>query len=672
MKNQGLNSKDVLKQQMDAVEVFHTIYRSAVKDDDVAKKGSHTEVHFLDPSLMTGNMLELAKRKGEISQQQEERIRLFARRFAERFVVKVGRTSDYTVRLGGKEPAVLPRAYISEVWGPMGFSIYPTWNKIVSDCTEAVRLIPYFFHGQASDIVLPHLIPVFQKALAGELEDLPQGGDEGLFLVKALEEYDFYSIFSLLDKDPYTAYRPKSMEELREISGHLRAMPLDAKLTEEIRRYFESPVEYGVQGFLRRLAGLDKPVMRWELARTVIEEAFSRHRHELFLPPEINYYIPAPWMAPDEVGELLQHNRKVLDAAIDILKKRISKVHMKALGERRLTSLLADLFTHLHDYPEYELEENISLVSPATLKITVKSLSFLMLFLSDIILPDRLNADVEDFLAKSGWRDELVRLMPSTYKSFLVSLYDFILEYMILGAVPDDSGNKLKWKPIVYTFVTIQEKADYVPEGWEKLDVFSMESLFKPQYRVYLYKYPQLAEKLIVFFVMAIRYFMETDFVPDLRPDEVFVNMILLGIWGWMTENMLITVYRSPDGEEGVKIRFIDNKDQFKRYRREVDRKYPLGIGKYALHLVAPIAGPALLRAIATFTLITYENSRGTKPETEALSPLENSLVAAREFLLGQLEHTTENAKYFISTFIDDVTHFLLHKLSGKKEKDRQ
>ncbi|MBU1069320.1 hypothetical protein KJ975_07100, partial [Myxococcota bacterium] len=91
--------------------------------------GSHTEIFAMDPDRLAtvlGGFVE-EKEGADAAAFRARDIERWCTTFAGRFLFKVGRTSNFTMRLGGARPVEIPRAVVSEVFGGIGFSLFPTW-----------------------------------------------------------------------------------------------------------------------------------------------------------------------------------------------------------------------------------------------------------------------------------------------------------------------------------------------------------------------------------------------------------------------------------------------------------------------------------------------------------------------------------------------------------------
>ncbi len=621
--------------------------------------GSHTEIFALDADRLAAVLAGFVEERegADAAACRAPAIHRWCAGFAARFLFKVGRTSNFTMRLGGARPVEIPRAMVSEVFGGIGYSLFPTWRKTVSDSLEAAREVPYFYMGKPGDLFL-HPVDDAVRALLAGLPPPPMVGDEAaLFLVRethvANERLSFYDV---LARDPYEKAPVRDGAGLAALMAGLRTRPLSDAVTTHLREFFDAPITVGVRDTLRWLNGARHPDMNWDQARALIEDCFSRHGDEDFLLPEQNFYIPAPGLAPADLAELLRGNRLVVRTGAVRLRRGCSARLRRLLPPERLEDLLSEVLSWHHGYPQYRLEETVGWLNPATLKLGLKFAEQLGLFLAGVDMPVRRNAALLAHLETSGIKARLLEgMLESDYRELAWRLAQFLLFYDLRHGIRTPRG-LIEYRNVLTTFCTFQERADALPPGCEKLAQFSLESLAKAEWSGYLRKYPELAEKLVVFFVQVLRFFLDTDFIPDLRPDEAGINIFLLGIWGYITENLIITLYRDRQGRERFRIKFVDNKDHFKQYKREVDKDNPMGLAKHGLRIVQPVVLPAMLRSVGNFVQIVHENRNGFGRKEISLPGLvEYGFAVAQEVLLKGIDYSADSLQALIADGLDDA-----------------
>ncbi len=650
---------------VDAHAVCHAFHQAVYSLTPGREAGSHTMIFALDPQRLSAVLTEMVRsREGEeTAARRAPAIDAWCRDFCRRFLFKVGRTDNFTMRLGSSKPLEIPRAMVSEVFGGIGYSLFPTWRKTHSDSLEAAREIPYFFHGNPRDLFLFPVDDVVRDLLAGR-PVLPLAGDpSGIFLIAhTAMRRERLSLYDLLASDPYAREPVADEDAFVQRMRRLREEPLSEDVVRHLQGFFDAPITVGVRDALRWLNGARHPEIGWKEAREIVEACFARHRHEDFLLPELNYYVRDPALSPEAVARTDEANREVIQAAAARLRRFASARLRRLLGMEDMERLMGLVLAWHHGYPQYRLEETVGVLNHATLKVGLKFAEQLALLLSDVKMPVRRNADLQAFLQspaiRSLWGEELLE---SDWRELQALLAQFLLFYDLRHGVPTSRGMR-EYRFVPTTFVTFQERADFLPPGAEKIVQFSLEQLAKAEYSIYLRRYPELAEKLVVFFVLVLRFFLDTDFVPDLRPDEAGIHIFILGIWGYITENLIITLYRDADGMERFRIKFVDNKDHFKQYKREVDRNRPLGLAKHGLRIVQPVVLPAMLRAVGNFVQIVHENRMGVRRREISLTGLvEYGMAVAQEVILKGIDYSADSLQALIADGLDDAG-----KLAGR------
>lgn len=189
-----------------------------------------------------------------------------------------------------------------------------------------------------------------------------------------------------------------------------------------------------------------------------------------------------------------------------------------------------------------------------------------------------------------------------------------------------------------------------------------------PQGQTFLERRPDVARRLVVFFTLVYRYFLDTGHVPDLRPDDAGRDLFLRGIWGYSTRNVLVVAGRAHDGTPLTTVRFVDNKDQFKQYKRDEDRANPMGLAKHGLRLLHPLVQPSMERSIGLYTgRVARQNGLDAGAGQDwirRLSRVTNHTL--REGLDGLITH----GRAFLEDAIDDSTDGIeraLRKVAGRK-----
>ncbi|MBN2725559.1 MAG: hypothetical protein JXR95_15950 [Deltaproteobacteria bacterium] len=659
-------------------EIISGIFQAVYSLTPGRDPGSHTEIFALDSDRLCDVLISWVEKETGTrpAKKHFSRIKTFSDYFSSRFLLKVGRTDNFTMRLGGRAPLEVPRSLVSEIFGNIGYSLFPTWRKTVMDSTEASREIPYFYNGNGYNLFFPNLCEFIRELLENKIEYFPDGSLEGEFLFKSTEDEEAWNLFRLLAQDRYSENNIDNMDQLRLLSDAIRANPLDRKTTEILRNFFNAPITVGVRDAIRWLSGARHPKMKWDEARQIISDCFEKHGAENFLLPEQTFYIHAPNQDGKKIEGRIDNNSRFLDAATEIFYDRMNAREQHLFDSNYIRKILSDAFEYHHSYPLYKLEDTMGYVNPALAGVVLKFVQYAGLFFSGVKLPARRNTNIVNYLQKRGVLEEVRdKLLPGNQRRFLSKLLYFILDYDLRGGIRYNN-EMLMWQSIPTTFCTFQERADFLPDKTRKIDQFSLEDLAKTEYSFYLRRYPELAEKLVVFFVLVLRFFMDTDFIPDLRPDEAGINIFILGIWGYMTENLLIILYEDEHENHHFRIKFVDNKDHFKQYKREVDREEPMGIAKHGMRIVQPVVVPAMLRAVGNFVQIVSENKQGlVRKEINLKGLIDYTVAVAQEVVVKGINYGTEGIQSVITDGFDDAAKIASSTVSriipGREKDDR-
>ena len=164
---------------------------------------------------------------------------------------------------------------------------------------------------------------------------------------------------------------------------------------------------------------------------------------------------------------------------------------------------------------------------------------------------------------------------------------------------------------------------------------------------------PELAEKLVVFFVLVYRFFLDTSFILDLRPKHAGRDIFLYGIWGYLTENMLLI-----QREEKIDVKFIDNRDNFKHYEPDTDSRNPVGFAKHGWRLGQPIIEPAFQRSIGIFVQKVHDQLQ-EKPLDQrhsAVAMMEKGMEITSKIARDTVDYSFTISSSIANDMINDVS----------------
>ncbi|MBP7125162.1 hypothetical protein KBD49_02230 [Myxococcota bacterium] len=626
--------------------------------------GSHTEVMVFE----AGALEEILCREAGGSPKAADRTRSLARSLADRFLVKVGNIDRYVVKLREDRESVIPRHLVSEAFGPAGYNLAPTLDKVMTDAREAVREIPYFGFGRLEDQFAPDPLEQIRGALGGSLE--PVGDPDGTFLVVEDGRRVRHSAFDILHEDPFFREAANSPDSLFAFQQNLRRFPLDLAATERLRPFFDAPITVGVRDVLRYLHGSRHPALDWNRAHEVIRRSFATHGRQNFLPPEINYYVREAAVDRERARWMARENRETASAFARWMVERLPWDVTAPLSDARLEEIAWAVLELHHDYPLYEVEPYSGVLSLTTLRLALRAAVSATEWLLDIPVPVRRNALHEEMARRAAplarWMDDL----PPDRRLPICNLLNGMLwEMAMRGGVPREDGTLARWRIHRKTFYSFQEKAGYgISRSGRLTEVVPLEALRGPEGPRIRKRHPELDPMLVVFFTVAYRYFLDTGHAPDFRPDQAGRDLFLMGEWGDLTRNVLLGLGEAPDGRPLCEVRFVDNKDQFKQYRSWEDRAHPMGLVKYGLRLVEPLVRPGLERALGRAVERAEEGLGGRPGRAPARS---QRLVRVTGQVLRQgVDFGTSHLQAFLHDLIDDTVAGVLWALGRRGDPE--
>ncbi len=569
----------------------------------------------------------------------------------------------------------LPRALVSYAFGPFGYNLAPTVEKVLVDSHEACREIPYFGFGERSRVLAPDILGWLGQVVGRGRVPGPLAPPEDDLFVSFMDEVDGnhlrLSLYDVLAGDPYFKGKVGSYADLVEYQRFVRRNPLTRNMEELLSSFFQAPITVGVRDTVRWALGSRHPDIGWDKARETIFRCFERHGGESFLPVEVCYYSVAPGIPDAELARLLAANERVVAGFASELEGALAGKGFLNVERSVLVRLARQVLDFHHGYPLFELEPYQGLLSLSSMKLAFRVATAFGLFFSGIPLRERENSNLRVLERRPGELLSFLAGLDADERHLLVGAVDGALRrYIRSKGVPGPGGERLKFSRIARTFYSFQERADYPSrEKGTVEELFTLEKLHVAPYRDLLTSLPELAEKLTVFFTLVHRYYKDTSFVPDLRPSNAGRDIFLLGIWGYVSENLLITIWRDGKGERHADLSFVDNKDQFKEYRRAEDRRAPVGVAKHALRLTGSLVEPAMLRSIGLFTELAEANHRSAAPSRLPVVDKFSTkgLDILQEVLHSGIEQFFDNTKSAVEDAVDDFFAGV-KKVIGPKE----
>jgi len=327
---------------------FQRLMGGARKLTGEGQEGSHTDVFRFDAEAVAAGLAGLPEAR------DAERDRRLASWIGDRYLVKKGKIEYFAQPLLGSEPTRIRRSTVSWVFGPLGFSVLPTFEKVMADATEAARVIPYFGFGPLEGHVAPDFVDALETGCGDEG---PAPNRQAVLVRTFLDGADLKeTAYRILDADPFFHDPVVDAAALSEFQRYVRRNPLTPSMEERFAGFFENPLTVGVRDTLRWLKGSRHPRMPWETARGFLRRAFDRWGQESFVLPEITYYTYDTSRTATDLARLFAHNAEVaraFAAEIDGVLPESARPSFRALGGLKLAFQLLDFHT---DYRLYEVE----------------------------------------------------------------------------------------------------------------------------------------------------------------------------------------------------------------------------------------------------------------------------------------------------------------------------
>jgi hypothetical protein len=626
---------------MDDYGRLHALMSATEPMSESGEGGSHTDVLKFEPDKLRQAVTRCLG--VEALAPAAERL---ASELSQRYLVKKGKIHYFSMPLLGSKQNHIRRGVVSDAFGPIGYNLMPTYDKTMLDAHEAMRVIPYFGSGERRQFFAPDFVAWL--GVDGAEREIPDNADATFVRATMHCAPLRHTAYDLLRTDEYFHGRVDGPADLAEFQQFVRRAPLIPAMQEKLADFFEAPITVGWRDTLRWMRGSRHPNMPWEQARGIIEQCFERFGHENFLLPEITYYAYDTSYSPAQVDALIERNQpaaRVLAREIESqLPSRARAEWQRSGGER----LAFELLDYHHDYPLYDVEPYAGVLSGMMVRFAYRFARGVVLQNTGLPEVDKRNLDLGRIPAfHDGFVGFLARLDGSDRERTIEAIERLLLRVWRRG-LRDRDGCALSFERIPRTFYTFQQLAHAPSPGGRVVALHELDELWLPENAGLWRRYPELAQKLVVFFTCVYRYFLETGFIPDLRPHDAGRDIFIYGIWGYVTENLLVVEEEDALGRAGVRVLFVDNRDQFKQYRRTEDRRKPLGPAKHALRLAYPLIEPAMQRSIGIFVQKVREAEQG--PEQAA--PIGLWTTAERGI---DLARTFVNSKAFVDDLVDDL-----------------
>ena len=635
---------------MDDYGRLHALMSATEPMSESGEGGSHTDVLKFDPVKLRQAVMRCLG--VDALPAAAERL---VGELSERYLVKKGKIHYFSMPLLGSEQNHIRRGVVSDAFGPLGYNLMPTYEKTMLDAHEAARVIPYFGSGERSQFFAPDFVAWLGDA--GAHADVPDNPDATFVRTTMRSAPLRHTAYDLLRGDEYFHGRIDGATELGEFQQFVRRAPLIPAMQEKLADFFEAPITVGWRDALRWMRGSRHPHMPWEEARGVIEHCFERFGRENFLLPEITYYAYDTSYSPAQIEAMVERNRPAARAFAREVEAQLptrARAEWQRIGGEQLGFELLD---YHQDYPLYDVEPYASFVSGMMVRFAYRFARGV--FLQNTGLPevDKRNLDIGRIPPfHDGVATFLARLDGSDRERTVAAIERLLLRVWRRGLRARD-GTVLAFARIPRTFYTFQQLATVPASGGRLMGLHELDEMWQPENAGLWQRYPELAQKLVVFFICVYRYFLETGFIPDLRPRDAGRDIFIYGIWGYVTENLLVVEEEDSAGRPSARVVFVDNRDQFKQYRRTEDRRKPLGPAKHALRLAYPLIEPAMQRSIGIFVqkVRETEHAPGQQEPVGLWTVAERGLDLARTVVQSSVDSGFVNSQAFVDDLLDDL-----------------
>ncbi|MBU1992704.1 MAG: hypothetical protein ABH856_03695 [Patescibacteria group bacterium] len=604
------------------------------KNDEVnilESKGANMEVYDFMPDQLYYLLVDLfQERYGMVPSSNVDIIfTCWAQWISERYVFKVGNTRDYVVRFGS-EPNTFPRDHMEEGFAPLGFPVKNTEKRVAKNAREVARANAWTGNEKKTPITGPTVIDEIRRLIASPRRYSP--AETSAHFVRddgAREGQNIETIYNDRSEDgemggsfDYSDYcewneRMRSFDE--NVSGG------------DLEPFFEALMTIGFHDSVRKIFGYGKHTTRnYEQALGIIKELCEDHKDESFMIPEQTTFGYDPRVSGEEWGTTIKGNGLAADVfRVNLLKYLPDGLRYIFRDESVMREFSHKIMEHWHRVPDYEVEQETSVFSMAMVKFVVKAAYLYFLKPGS---DRREDFDKDEDLSKF-FECLTERQRGELQKAVTFALFGY-LDYTRRGICKP-------YQRLEKTQVKTQDRLDYNGDGWKAREGPMSIAKLVNERKGLLDKYPEIAEKLVVYFFQLYRFYQDTGYVLDMRSENVVKYAFGFGEWAVQTENLQITIFENERGETYVKVVNVDPEDHFRATpKTEWERDSREGLATYGLNLTGPIGYRALLKAIARFVDHVADN-RGIVGEKERWSLLER-LAQLTQDLLRESKATTE------------------------------
>ncbi len=595
-----------------------------------------------------------------------------------RFGLTVLRVDPLKLSIYGFEKT-FERQAIAEGIGAAGVQFFPTRQSATRSAFEAAREAAYFGAGPAGQQFFDCPVARVMHQLDPDAY-VPENGT----ILRDLRE-GFASdemIFDILNEDNFFQNTIHDASDFEAFQKNLRNAPLSAEFVEKCSAYFDRRFTIGVRDTMRWMLGSRHPWFNWNCAKSHILSAFEANRDTDFNTPQIVYYAYEPTMDDVELNGSQAANLRICRAFASMFSEALSKENPSIVSviESRLEKLAQWILDIHHDYPDFDLESAGSF-GPAT------HIDFLNHSIQNKVTQDllgqefqmRRNLNMRSHFAARGLDKSLLSGLSDIQKEVFFA----VLDEQLAQYDKNHGINGEMYKRIPCLLFLIQDLGNPVPGDNERLlDAFDLSEMTQLEHASYMRSFPEISEKLVVFFALTLRHMIETEHVPDLKPRDFVKDFMLLGLWGTRTPNIRVNLYVDKSLDERdlankltrSEIKFVGT-EQVETHPVEHIREEARAL-RLAVSHFAPLIEPSILRNLGTFTMAMEEFRDQTHVfKLDPLSIMHYAVDLIREFarygIKGSVTDVMTIFEYLMDFTYDGFQHGLdkTAKLLNKVKK---
>lgn len=521
---------------------------------------------------------------------------------AENLGLSVIRRDPMTLRFHGLERK-FDRTAVAEGAGALGLRFLPTRQAATRCAFEAAREIAYFGFGK--DLFFP--CPIQQIAHALNLGHSPLHG----VILRDLRD-DFTqqkTAFDMLKADKYFDDNVCDEESLLRFQTTLRNTPMSPAFIEKASEFFDRRATVGIRDTLRWMLGARHPWFDWTRAQFLIQSAFKSHGFDNFNTPQITYYAYDPDVDEIDIQIAHEHNAIVIRSFADKLKAALLN-HSIELPTEVLENLAHTILDIHHDYPDFDLEAQGAFAPQ-------KQFDFMEHSINNTVHQELLGQDSKhkhnvNIRAHFNASDTTSILKNYLHSDEIDTFFDIVDDALQqYDAIEDEA---LKYKRIPCVVFLLQALGSPAPNHDERLlDTFDLSQMTQLEHASYMRSFPEISEKLVVFFALTLRHLIDTEHAPNLRPRNLPRDFIVLGLWGTRTPNIHVNLYVDKNlhiNDYAKKLTRCEIKftgtDQVETHPLKSIRDQSK-ILRLAFAHFAPLIEPSILRNLGTFTMAMEE-----------------------------------------------------------------